>query len=135
MNPLHDAPSEELERDLADNGKNWRLFKVVAASLADFGGDDLVRAVGKSGVRTCAVAAAKDDDVDATGRQGCLLRGDGEAGDEVAVESRDPLRMRNKAVVLRNGHHAWSLQYPDLFARAVIAWANGDELPVEFEDL
>ncbi|GJN73358.1 hypothetical protein PLIIFM63780_007422 [Purpureocillium lilacinum] len=78
---------------------------------------DALRAVS---VRALAVTGGKMEDVEATRRLGAALK----AG---CAESR--------AAIVREAVHPWNLQFPELFARGICAWIEGEPLPDEFEDL
>ncbi|SPO01971.1 uncharacterized protein DNG_04644 [Cephalotrichum gorgonifer] len=98
----------------ADMQKNltWENVKDCYTSILSLSFED----VGKIEVRVLGVAGDKDDDLGSTRKMGEVLR-DG------------------RAVVVRGAVHAWDLQFPELFARGVLAWVREEELPVEFESL
>jgi hypothetical protein len=41
----------------------------------------------------------------------------------------------SRAVVVEEAFHGWDLQFPEVFARGVIAWVEGRELPAEYKVL
>lgn len=71
-------------------------------------------------VRTLTVAGGRMDAVEATRAQGRAMR-------ESCVESR--------ATVVRKAGHGWNLEFPELFAKGVLAWIQKRNLPEEFEEL
>ncbi|CAH0022365.1 unnamed protein product [Clonostachys rhizophaga] len=80
-------------------------------------------------VRTLSVAGAQGDDVPMIEKTAEALRSrrtdQGEAWPEDG----------SGAIVLREATHGWDMQFPELFARGVSAWVNGEKLPDEFERL
>lgn len=102
---------DALYADMQGNTK-WENVRDGYTSILDLSFED----VGAIEVRVLGVSGGKDDDLKSAGRMGGVLR-DG------------------RAVVVKGAVHAWDLQFPELFARGIITWANGDELPKEFEPL
>jgi len=101
---------ERLLEEMRENLK-WETVRDAYASILEFGWHD-VEAIQ---VRTLTVAAGGDD-VEATRKMGAQL----------------PISGSQAAVVVK-AVHAWDLQFPELFARGVVAWIRGGDLPAEFE--
>ena len=72
--------------------------------------------MGRIEVRVLSVSGEKDDDLRSARKMGRVLR-------------------EGSAVVVRGAVHAWDLQFPELFAKGILAWVKGEELPSEFEAL
>jgi hypothetical protein len=89
------------------------MVKQAYASIANCGESEPLP------MRTLVVAGGRQDDVKGTRKLGCVLK----LGNE---ESR--------AVVVDGALHAWNLQWPELFARRIITWIEGRELPAEFKE-
>jgi pimeloyl-ACP methyl ester carboxylesterase len=71
------------------------------------------------GMRTCAVAGGRQDNLAVTRRVGeALSRADG-----------------CKAYVVGKAIHAWDWQFPDLFAEGIRVWAEGGNMPLDYEEL
>ncbi|KAM0328663.1 hypothetical protein ACHAQA_005075 [Verticillium albo-atrum] len=81
--------------------------------------------VSKIQARTLMVAAGKQDDV-----EGSKLAGEALGSRMVDGQRRDD---GSRAVVVRDALHAWDLQFPELFARGVLAWVEMEPLPEEYE--
>ncbi|KAH0842372.1 hypothetical protein AYO21_00014 [Fonsecaea monophora] len=101
-------PAGLREEERRNFGRN--LLTDAFTGIAQFVAEDL-RALR---VRTLTVAGEAQDDVPATRAMAELLR-------EGCSESQ--------AAVVRGGAHAWDLQFPELFAKSVKAWIDGDDLP------
>lgn len=108
--------NDELLGEIKRNG-SARLLK--AAAVADWKEDRLD--FGNSGIRLCFVVGAKFDSVEDCRRAVDVLRSHG----AVYV----PL------YAIRDGIHAWNLQYPLVFARGIQAFVEGRPMPVEFKEV
>lgn len=100
---------EALYADMQGN-LTWENVRDAYTSILDFSFDDVARME----VRMLSVAGDKDDDLGSTRKMGECIR-------------------EGRAVVVRGAVHAWDLQFPELFANGILAWARGEELPREFE--
>jgi pimeloyl-ACP methyl ester carboxylesterase len=98
------------------------MKKNTSAQLVQqvFGEIRKVRNDVESAVRTLVVAGGKQDYVGGTKELGRVLK----RGNE-----------KSRACVVKGAMHWWSMQKPELFARAVEAWVEGRELPEELQDL
>jgi pimeloyl-ACP methyl ester carboxylesterase len=107
--------SEALRRDIKTNDSvsmgTIELFESI-------GRDCTMEGMSEVRVRTLTVAGGKMDAVDATRKQGQKLR-------EGCDESR--------AAVIKAAWHMWQLQLPELFAKSLMAWIEGRELPKEMQ--
>ncbi|KAK0714500.1 Alpha/Beta hydrolase protein [Lasiosphaeris hirsuta] len=108
--------SDELLVDMRRNLR-WDVVRDVLGSMLLFGSKELA----EIRPRVVGVAAALSEDIEAMRREGLVLRENGNRA--------------SRAVVLEKAVHAWVLQYPELFARGVRAWVEGEELPEEYEAL
>lgn len=102
----------------------WELTRDVCEAITGQFGWDTVDRVAGSGVRTCAVAAGRGDQVEGVRGMGPVLR---EGGKKKGVE--------NTVVLVKKAIHPWNTQFPELFARGVKAWIDAAPLPAEFEAL
>lgn len=107
--------NDELLAEIKRNG-SARLLK--AASGVDWKEDRLN--FGGSGIPVCFVVGAKFDSVDDCRRAVEALRKQG---------AKVPL------YAIREGIHAWNLQFPLVFARGIRAFIEGRPMPVEFEEV
>ncbi|KAM9885280.1 hypothetical protein BJF96_g9371 [Verticillium dahliae] len=81
--------------------------------------------VGKIETRTLMVAGGRQDDVGASKLAGQVL--------ENRVIRGQRLDDGSRSVVIRDALHAWDLQFPELFARGVLAWVEERPLPEGYE--
>ncbi|KAM0633922.1 hypothetical protein ACHAPW_002858 [Verticillium nonalfalfae] len=81
--------------------------------------------VGKIEARTLMVAGGRQDDVGASKLAGQVLENRMIRGQRLDDGSR--------SVVVRDALHAWDLQFPELFARGVLAWVEERPLPEVYE--
>ncbi|CAI6331697.1 unnamed protein product [Periconia digitata] len=116
--------SEELIVEMRNN-ITWPLFQDMFPWIVSFTLDD----VRQLKVRILSIAGAKGDDVAMIQKTAHVLRDRRTDQDEAWPEDG------SGAVVIREAAHPWDMQFPELFARGVSAWVNGDKLPVEFERL
>jgi pimeloyl-ACP methyl ester carboxylesterase len=110
-------PHEELHAQTLRN-KRWEVMRDVFSSIVELGWDD-VRGI--NGVRTLAVAGAKQDSVEGVKKMGTTWKESGQS--------------MNRAVVVKDAVHAWDLQLPELFAQAITAWVEQRPLPEELKEL
>jgi pimeloyl-ACP methyl ester carboxylesterase len=82
---------------------------------------DTVAELGKTGVRTMAVAGARQDDIESAAKMGHIIRKNG------CVD--------NKAAVSEAAMHAWNLQFPERFAQSIVAWIENKAQPDGIEEL
>lgn len=90
----------------------WESVRDAYTSILRISFEDVARIE----ARVLSVSAGRDDDLRSAARMGRVLR-------------------EGRAVVVRGAVHAWDLQFPELFARGILAWVRGEELPGEFEPL
>ncbi|EEY21562.1 conserved hypothetical protein [Verticillium alfalfae VaMs.102] len=81
--------------------------------------------VGKIEARTLMVAGGRQDDVGASKLAGQVL--------ENRIIRGQRLDDGSRSVVVRDALHAWDLQFPELFARGVLAWVEERPLPEGYE--
>lgn len=116
---------DELREQQITNLK-WEVINGVYTSvLKDCSGEkgwELIRGLDK--VRMVNVAGEKHDDL-----------GSSRKVKEVWRETGVLERLGSRVVVVRGAVHAWNLQMPEVFARGILRWVKGEELPGEFEDL
>lgn len=116
--------SDELIAEMRDNN-TWELMQDMFPWILKFTLDD----VRQLKVRTLSIAAAKGDDVPTIEKTGEALRSRRTAQGEPWPEDG------SAAIILREATHGWDMQFPELFGRAVSAWINKEELPVELEKI
>lgn len=114
---------DELRTEMAENAARWEVVRDVYGSILEL---DLAR-VGElaengrdKGFRVLSVASGLQDQVESTREMGREMR---------------RFHPGHRAVVVRRALHAWDLQFPELFARGILAWIEGHPLPPEFEEL
>jgi hypothetical protein len=112
---------DELKVEMHRN-RRWEVISAVYTSILACLRWEEVAATDK--VRVLNVAGGKQDDVEAARKVGRVWRENG------VTE-----RVGSRAVVVKDAVHAWDLQFPEVFAMGVKAWAEGRELPGEFERL
>jgi len=111
--------NDELYTDMRSSA-SYRLGQTLASAM---GGDKSIEGRNWKDIcehlhaRTCVVAGVLDD-----GEQDCLERGE-------QLKRGSP---ESKAFKVENRRHAWDLQDPELFARGIKAWMEGEELPEEY---
>lgn len=116
---------EELRVEMRANTTR-ELIRDVFTSMLAWGQED----VGGMRVRALAVAGGKGDNVPEVAEMGRRLRERrGPDGEEAWPQDG------SGAVVVRNAIHAWDLQLPELFAKGIVAWVEGEDLPAEYERL
>ncbi|CAK7566042.1 MAG: hypothetical protein SEPTF4163_003975 [Sporothrix epigloea] len=103
-------------REEVQQNQNMATLTPVYKALASVTDDDL--ATISSSVRVMMVAGGRLDSIAATQRAGAALQRANSA---------------SGAYVVRDAIHWWSLQFPELFARGILAWIEGTELPKEYE--
>ncbi|KAK4197965.1 Alpha/Beta hydrolase protein [Triangularia verruculosa] len=111
----------ELRQEILTNVK-WELIRDVYASIVD--GFTMEGMAGVDQVRCLTVAGEKQDQVEVTRRVGQVWKETGVTG-----------RLGSRAFVVRGAVHAWDLQFPEVFAAGIRSWAEGTDLPSEFEVL
>ncbi|KAF2654290.1 alpha/beta-hydrolase [Lophiostoma macrostomum CBS 122681] len=106
-----------MDREMAVELKRNSNTTLVQQGFGEIG---KVRNDVESTVRTLVVAGGKQDFVEGAKELGSVLkRGNRES----------------KACVVDEAIHCWSLQTPELFARAVQTWIEGHDLPEELKEL
>ncbi|KAH7175385.1 Alpha/Beta hydrolase protein [Dactylonectria macrodidyma] len=110
------AKHEELKAEMAKN-RSLETVRDNYTSILDFDYEK-VRDIH---VRTAVIAGGLQDDVEATREMGPLLRQGGNNESQVFV--------------VKGAVHAWSLQFPEVFALGIKAWVEGKDLPAEYEEL
>lgn len=107
--------NDELLSEIKGNG-SARLLK--AGSISDWTKEKLD--FGGNGVRMCFVVGAKFDNVEDCLQAVQVLRSQG---------AEVPL------YAIRDGIHAWNLQFPLLFAQGIRAFVEGRPMPTEYEEV
>ncbi|KAH8202938.1 hypothetical protein TruAng_002884 [Truncatella angustata] len=115
--------SPALRAKLEENKCKILCLEVFHAITNQFGWDTVER-VADSGVRTCAVAGSKMDQVAAVKKMGLMLRNGGKKKG-----------ITNMAVEVKEAVHWWNIQLPALFASGINAWVREEQLPREFKSL
>lgn len=117
--------SDELLDEVRAN-ITWPLAQDMFPWILDFTLDH----VRQLQVPTLHVGGAKGDDVPMLEKTADVLRS--RRTDQGELRGDDG---GSGAFVVREATHGWDLQFPNLFARGVSAWVNGEALPTEFERL
>lgn len=114
--------NDELRGDMRAAARLGGQGIMEALSVASGpGGEDGWKAVfERVGVRTCVVAGVLDDKEKECWERGRQLRKGDSASRAFKVEGKN---------------HAWSLQDPELFARGIKAWMDGEDMPAEYVKL
>ncbi|CAK7230647.1 hypothetical protein SEUCBS140593_007656 [Sporothrix eucalyptigena] len=105
-------------REEVQKNQNMSTLKPVYNELAAITNDNLAAIPGT--VRVAIIAGGKLDNVPDTKTAGQVLK------------KANP---QSCAFVVRNAIHWWSLQFPELFAKGIRAWIEGNEMPKEYEPL
>ncbi|KAI0114619.1 alpha/beta-hydrolase [Hypoxylon sp. NC0597] len=114
--------TEELLKEIKRNNTS-RLFEAGTRETGSWSREDMAE-VGKKDKRIALVVGGKQDNVEGAREMGQLLRS---LGSNEGKQSR--------AFVVKDAIHAWNLQDPVLFARAVRAWIEKMPLPQPCEPL
>jgi hypothetical protein len=99
----------------AESKANYR-FELLRDGYADCTGVTLKEVGEIVGVRCAFVTGGRQDSVSVTRR----MYVGGEGGGRFVV---------------RGAEHAWDWQFPELFARGIVGWAKGGNMPGEFGEL
>ncbi|OJJ45254.1 hypothetical protein ASPZODRAFT_133895 [Penicilliopsis zonata CBS 506.65] len=121
------AVTEELQADMQASSARAGLSAAIIDGLTSSTctGPDVWKTVGESGVRVCVLAGERQDPVQTTREQGKTLKETGPAKNQT----------ENKAFLVREAMHAWSLSHPALFAEGIDAWIARREMPVGYEEI
>jgi pimeloyl-ACP methyl ester carboxylesterase len=114
--------NDELRGDMRAAARSGGQGIMEALSVAPGpGGEDGWKAVfERARARTCVVAGVLDDKEKECLERGRQLRKGDSASRAFKVEGKN---------------HAWSLQDPELFARGIKAWMDGEDMPEEYVEL
>ncbi|KAK0736185.1 Alpha/Beta hydrolase protein [Apiosordaria backusii] len=114
----------ELRQEILKNVK-WELIRDVYGSIVDEEAGFTMEGMAQvDQVRCLSVAGEKQDQVEVTRKVG-----------QVWKEKGLTERLGSRVFVVRGAVHAWDLQFPEIFAGGIRSWAEGVDLPSEFEVL
>ncbi|KAK4172559.1 Alpha/Beta hydrolase protein [Triangularia setosa] len=114
----------ELRQEILRNVK-WELIRDVYGSIVDEEDGFSMEGMAEiNQVRCLSVAGERQDQIEVTRRVGQVWKEKGLTG-----------RLGSRAFVVRGAVHAWDLQFPEVFAGGIRSWAEGVDLPNEFEVL
>lgn len=114
--------SEELVTEMRSN-VTWELVQDMFSCFQSFS----FTHVRELQVPVLSIAGAKGDDVPTMSLVAGALRGRKDCQDQMLADDG------SAAIVIREATHGCDMQFPELFAKGLSAWASEGGLPEEFE--